>query len=167
MPIEEGYTDAFDASTVAWVEVGNSPYLHDTDADYIDRASSKLASYQEGNWTFPASAGSGTINSVKLRVEDRRSNASGDASVVIYVWDGSAWNALSLFCSWTAYAWEEIDVSAILNTWAKINAAKVYVVLGRAGVQTDTSYIRRLTRKVDYAPVSAQSLLRKQVGVGL
>jgi len=151
MTVEEVYTNSFDATYVAWVEVGNSPYLHNTDTDYIYQVSARLVAYNEGCWSFPASAGSGTINSVKLRLEARRSNVSGDASIAVYVWDGSSWvNVGSISPSSTSYEWFEFDVSSTLNTWDKINGAKVYVMLSRYGAQSDTLYIRRLTRKVDY-----------------
>jgi hypothetical protein len=152
MTVEEVYTNNFDSTYTAWTETGVTPYLHDSDADYISRASSTLLTYKEGNWSFPSSAGYGTIYSVKLRLEMTRSDVNGDAYLYIYVWDGSSWVQLSPFLiPSTVYAWYEFDVSSILNTWAKINGAKVYVELGLASV-TDTTYIRRLTRKVDYAP---------------
>jgi len=152
--IEEVYTNAFDATYVAWIEVGSSPYLHNTDTDYIYRLTSKTLTYKEGRWSFPNSAGSGTINSVKLRFEDYRTNLAGDAGVDVYVWDGTSWvYAGYLSLHQTSYAWEELDVSSILNSWDKINGAKVYLQTWTATL-TDTIYVRRLTRKVDYSAVS-------------
>jgi len=154
LTVEEVYTNAFDATYVAWIEVGSSPYLHNTDTDYIYRLTSKTLTYKEGCWSFPNSAGSGTINSVKLRFEDYRSNLAGDAGVDVYVWDGTSWVYASCLSSYhTSYAWEELDVSSILNTWDKINGAKVYLEVMTATL-TDTIYVRRLTRKVDYTPVA-------------
>ena len=152
--IEEVYTNAFDATYVAWIEVGSSPYLHNTDTDYIYRLTSKTLTYKEGRWSFPNSAGSGTINSVKLRFEDYRTNLAGDAGVDVYVWDGTSWVYVGYLNSYhTSYAWEELDVSSILNSWDKINGAKVYLQTWTAAL-TDTIYVRRLTRKVDYSAVS-------------
>ena len=156
MTVEEVYTNSFDNTYVDWTEVGNSPYLHDTDTDYIDKLTSKTKTYSEGCWSFPNSAGSGTITNVKLRFENYRTNLyADDSGVVVYVWDGASWvYAGTLTLMWTSYAWEEIDVSSILNSWAKINGAKVYIVATMAIGITNTLYVRRLTRKVDYTPVA-------------
>jgi len=184
LTVEEVYTNAFDGTYVAWTEVGSSPYLHNTNTDYIDKLTSKTKTYSEGCWSFPNSAGSGTINSVKLRFEDYRTNLDGDASMDVYVWDGTSWVYVGYLNSYhTSYAWEELDVSSILNTWDKINGAKVYLQTSTATL-TDTLYVRRLTRKVDYTeaaiietitaknfpmlylskPVKAQELISKVEG---
>ncbi|MGQ9624779.1 MAG: hypothetical protein ACUVT9_05350 [Candidatus Bathycorpusculaceae bacterium] len=149
--VEEVYVNAFDGTYVAWTEVGSSPYLHDTDADYISRLTSKTTTYKEGNWSFPSSSGSGTINSVKLRFETKRTDLDGDSWAQVYVYDGASWISVgNIYFASTSYAWEEINVSSILNTWAKINAAKVYLITTKAIGITDTIYVRRCTRKVDY-----------------
>ena len=127
MTVEEVYTNAFSASKVAWIETGTSPYLHDTDADYI-RTSTDFAN--EGDWTFPNSAGSGTINSVKLRFEADVTQ-EGCASVAVYVWNGSSWVYAKDLHPTTSYTWLELDVSSILNTWTKINDVEVYLEYGR------------------------------------
>ena len=152
MTVEEVYTNAFDNTYVAWVEVGSSPYLHASDADYIDKLTSKTTTYKEGNWSFPNSAGSGTITSVKLRFEVKRSDLLGDdLGVTVYVWNGASWISVGILAlDSTSYAWEEIDVSSILDTWAKINGAKVYLRTTNASAKTCTLYVRRCTRKVDY-----------------
>lgn len=162
MTVEEVYTDAFDARLVAWVETGASPYLNDSSANYITTTTNGV---EEGDWAFPASAGSGAISSVKLRLETKTAVLEcGD--IVVFVWDGSAWQQFTLIISSTSYVWTEVDVSAILNTWAKINGAEVYVKYSKE--VNGTYYIRRLTRKVDYtaggARVASKRLL---VGVGL
>ena len=149
--VEEVYTNAFDARRVAWVEVGSSPYLHDTTVDYIYVATNSL---EEGDWSFSASAGSGTINSVKLRFENKIS-VKYAGSVETYVWDGSEWVFVGEFGGIsTTYVWEEIDVSWVLDTWAKINGAEVY--LNYVKYATGTQYVRRLTRKVDYTVAAAE-----------
>ena len=149
MTVEEVYTNAFDARLVAWTEIGDTPYLNDSDTNYIYTGTSLRT---EGDWTFPNSAGSGTINSVKLRLESLI-NPAGVGFVEVYVWDGSAWVLAGNVGLGEDYAWFELDVSAILNTWAKINGAEVYVryiLVEPPGY----GYVRRLTRKVDYTPLA-------------
>jgi hypothetical protein len=148
MGTEELYTNGFDATLVNWAETGNSPYLQDTDTDYISTASNT----DEGYWTFPNSAGSDTINSVKIRVEYKM-GVSGAGVCTVYVFDGSSWHDVgTITAQATNYTWKEFDVSAILDTWAKINGAKVYVSYER--LKAGTFYARRLTRKVDYTPAA-------------
>lgn len=157
MPIEELYTNAFDGTYVEWVEVGSPPYLHDSDIDYIYTSANGA---REGDWSFPASSGSGTINSVKLRFEERQT-ASDAGLVEVYVWDGTTWHYVGYFGTYSTFlVWSEIDVTNVLNTWDKINACKVrlifYVIAG--GIQV----VRRLTRKVDYTPI-VDPLVRKSI----
>jgi len=145
LTVEELYVNAFDGTFLDWAEVGVSPYLHDTNVDYIYTA---VNGVREGDWSFPASAGSGTINNVKLRFE-ARVTILDTTGFIPYVWDGSGWTMLPpILPSSTGYAWYESDVSAILNTWAKINAAKVRLLSSR---DVGTVYVRRCTRRVDYA----------------
>jgi len=145
LPPEELYVDSFSAEEVDWVEVGSSPYLHDSDDDYIRCA---INNKYESAFGFPASGGSGTINSVKIRVEAMSSTIGVYAEV--YVWDGSAWQLLGVTDTSDVYTWNEFDATAILNTWAKINGATLRFKCVRT---SGTVYVRRATRKVDYTPV--------------
>jgi hypothetical protein len=145
LTVEEVYTNAFDARIVDWIETGASPYLNDSDANYI---SVSLDAKEEGDWTFQNSAGSGTITSVKLRFEALLSIADC-GSLAVYVWNGTAWILATEFTPTApSYAWYEIEVKTILDTWAKINGAEVSVIYGKD--LTGTCRVRRLTRKVDY-----------------
>ena len=153
MTVEEVYTNAFSARLFDWSAIGNSPYLQDTNTDYIE---SGTVACDEGDWTFPNSAGSGTINSVKLRLEGRQSSAISGATTV-YVWDGSAWQSLGSLPLTQTYAWYELDVTSILNSWAKINGAKVYVHY--TYYLSTVNFVRRLTRKVDYTTAIASKMV--------
>ena len=161
MAVEEVYTNSFDATYVAWIETGVTPYLQDTDADYIRTSTN---AYKEGNWSFPASTGSGTINSVKVRFE-AWVTAELCGQFYVYVWDGASWVNAGTVTPDVAVGWSEIDVSSILNTWEKINGAKVYIQYSK--ITTGTCYVRRLTRKVDYTAVVAIASKRLLVGVGI
>ena len=61
---EDSYVNAFSWAVSDWNEIGVSPFLQNTNADYISEFADRES---EGNFTFPASGGSGVINSVKLR----------------------------------------------------------------------------------------------------
>jgi len=142
--VEEVYTNSFDARVVDWFEFGSSPYLHDSTSDYIYIGTDLK---EEGDWHFPNSTGSGTINSVKIRFELKETVADAGA-MDVYVWNGASWVFADELTCGTTYLWYEIDVSSILNTWAKINGTEVYVHYVK--VATNTWYTRRLTRKVTY-----------------
>jgi hypothetical protein len=161
MAVEEVYTNAFDARKVEWTEVGDSPYLHDTELDNVNTSTDAKV---EGDWTFPNSAGSGTINSVKLRLETRVSVVDcGD--VLVYVWNGSSWVYAGVITPTTSYGWQEIEVKTTLDSWAKINGVEVYFVYSKS--VTGNLTVRRLTRKVDYTVAAALASKRLLVGVGL
>jgi len=163
--VEEVYTNAFDVRMVDWVETGSTPYLNDSDANYISVA---LDAKEEGDWTFANSAGSGTINSVKLRLEGLLTVADCGA-LSVYVWNGTAWilaGGSAYSPNYGSYAWYEIEVKTILDTWDKINGAEVYVFYGKD--LNGTCRVRRLTRKVDYTlAVAGIASRRLLVGVGL
>ena len=146
MPVEEVYVNSFDATENQWSKVGVSPYLHNTLTDYI-------FSYINGQYMsrfgFPASAGSGTINSVKIRVEVMNTYVETGSMVTVYVWDGSSWVTLGTVYSPDVYTWKEFDVTNILNTWDKINGAKLRFC---SVVYDGEIYVRRATRVVDYTP---------------
>jgi hypothetical protein len=144
--VETVYTNAFDDSLLVWTEVGSSPYLSDSDANYI-YTSTNLA--KEGNWTFATSAGSGTINSIKLRFEANVTVADC-GGFDVYVWNGASWVNVGTIYPTTTMAWNEIDVSSTLNTWAKINGVEVYIYYFSEAA--GTCYVRRLTRKIDFIP---------------
>jgi hypothetical protein len=159
LTVEEVYVNSFDNSEVAWVEVGASPYLNDSNANYIFTDGSN---YYESKFGFPNSAGSGTINSVKIRVEAYQVPVDVGRVASIYVWDGSAWRFLGNVGEALSYTWFELDASAVLNTWDKINGALLRI---RASTGDGEIYVRRATRKVDYTSVAV--VVPKPLGEGL
>jgi hypothetical protein len=144
---EELYTDAFNARLMAWSEIGASPYLNDSDANFI---TTNIDGEEEGDWTFPVSLGSGEIDSVKLRLENRLTVIEcGDIEVYVSPDDGASWvYAGTVGMYGLIYSWQELEVKTILDTWSKIALAKVYVHYTKN--TTGIGYIRRLTRKIVY-----------------
>jgi KaiC/GvpD/RAD55 family RecA-like ATPase len=119
------YIDIFDDSRTGWTRHGTDPYLHiqNYPTDYVwlglDRTSSV------GDFGFQnSSKSSETINSAVLRVyawkEDTQDN------FWVYLWDNSSWgNAYNV--TRTSAGWTDFDVTARLNTWVKIDSAKIYL----------------------------------------
>lgn len=150
--VEEVYVNSYDASETGWTRVGSSPYLHNSDADYIyARTNNRYIS----KFGFPNSAGSGTINNVKIRVEVMNTYRAGGALAEVLLWNGASWVSLGYAGSPDVYSWVEFDVSTILNTWEKINGAKLRF---RSVRQDGTIYVRRATRRVTYTPVVGYNL---------
>lgn len=141
---EDVYTDAFSETSVEWTETGASPYLDDSDSNYISTSTdAQLESY----WTFPNTSASGTLNSVKLRFEATRS-AIPENTFKIEVWDGSEWVDMGTVTLPSSYGWVEKDVSSAINSWAKVDSLQVRVT---SDIGTPNPlYIRRLVRRVNY-----------------
>jgi hypothetical protein len=90
-----------------------------------------------GVFGFEDHATDGTINSVKLRVYGRADTSNpSEQFFTVYLWDGSSWIWLISFRDEASYVWKEVDVTQCLNTWAKINQAKIYLkteTIGKTG----------------------------------
>ena len=153
MTVEELYVNGYDVSEYAWGMRGSSPYLHDTNADYVYTALNRV---YVSAFTFPNSAGSGTLNSVVLRFEGKNGSNPYDSDGQLYVWDGSAWQYKGYLglAGKTRYSWVEVDVSDIINTWDKVNGLKVR--LQSYNPRSVAVWVRRCTRKVDYSAVPAE-----------
>jgi len=152
MTVEELFVDAFDDTFLDWVEAGDSPYLNDSTANSITE--DDLGTDKEGYFDFANSAvGAGTINSVKVSLECRYSNAGYVKKFKLFVWNGSAWidfGEVTPTVQIPSYAWVDVDVSSEIDSWAKINGCRIYV----EEVSYDSSLaivrIRRCKLKIDY-----------------
>jgi len=146
------WVDSFDATRNEWAVNGSSPYLDAVDAptNIVYGEINGLGSQwgdQIGDFGFEDHQASGTINSVKLRVRGKaRSSAPNTCYFIVYLWDGSSWQNVMSFKGEGSYVWKEVDVTSILNTWDKINGAKIYletISLGidRGGQECDAALL--------------------------
>jgi hypothetical protein len=156
LTIEDCYVDAFGSDRNDWQKIGVSPYLHNTTVDYV--RSALVADQDIGDFSFPDTAVviTDTINHVYLELETNRSATSFDL-IDVYLFDGASWYFMdSIDPPYGVWEWYEIDVSARLNTIAKINAAEVYLYTALSQVKL---LCRKLIRRVDYtAPTAGQQL---------
>ncbi len=125
-----------------------------------------------GTWTFTmnnSAIGTGTINSVYLYLKHYQSGQVDDA-LSIQVYDGTAWTTVQSYNATTRPPTGDTtnnwDVSSILNTWTKIDAALIRI-LGVAkvgGHDAITWYVDTVELRVDYVsnspPDQASSLLQ-------
>ena len=150
---EDLYVDAFDATDVEWTENGDSPYLQDTDADYIYATGTGQC---ESLWTFNdvSDASGQTINSVTLYVESKTDNTGDPAEIIDVTISGSS--AGSVTPTSTDYAFYQLDVSGILDDEVAINAATMQLDSNRSGSGSFSDlYARRAYLKVDYTVAAA------------
>ena len=115
------YVTALDNSTLDWTEVGNTPYLRyiDYDVHYI---STDADGNVEGDFDFEDTAQGGypTIVEIALRI---RSTTAGDDRVIVWIFDGSDWANIGTITPTTSWQWLNVDISSVLDTFTKVNAA--------------------------------------------
>jgi len=135
----------------AWTEVGT---LHlqeqDEPTHYIWTATKKA---EHGDFDFANTAFSGTtLNSVTLYVYAR--NANGNQTVDYNIWNGTDWTEYTLDPT-VAYSWLNIAVP-VLDTWAKVDGAKLYVTQPNNAARTDMDAAYLLC---DYSEAGAEQVI--------
>jgi len=131
------WVNAYDDTKAAWTKVGASPYL---DAqDLTNEGWVEAAAQEWGDFDFADSAASGTIHSVNLYIYGYCDQPAKNPEA--YVWDGSSWTAyLILFTN--SYGWANVDISLLIDTWPKINGAKIYLrSLANKPTHADAAYL--------------------------
>jgi hypothetical protein len=120
------YVNNDDVARTDWKRVGANPYLDaiDYDTNYL---SVKATNKEAGNFDFTDSGKSTeTIDNVTVQLYVKQSRA-GD-SLEVFVWNGSLWASLDLKEIPTSWNWVNWTASTQLNSWAKIDGAKIYFV---------------------------------------
>ncbi|UCG03735.1 MAG: hypothetical protein JSW11_07065, partial [Candidatus Heimdallarchaeota archaeon] len=142
-----------------WTKSGNSPYLDEADdVNYVHGNQSGIGSNHgdlTGEFEFENTSITSTINSVKLRVYG--SAGTGQPSQYyfdVYLWDGNTWNQEISFKNIGSLTWREHDVTSNLNTWNKINDARIYLEVkdlkgNRFGGQVCDAALLRISYQVD------------------
>lgn len=163
MGTESLYVNGFNSVNEQWTETGASPWLNDNTVNYIETSSDE-AWHEE--FTFSDHSGSETLNSATLYVEVRGNSGRNDY-VVIDIYDGSSWsNVASLDPDNDVYQWFNYDVDTILDSWVKVNAARLRVQYQRSGSPAvKTIYIRRAYIYVDYSVAEIPVLIQDAVSV--
>jgi len=134
----------FDFTYNEWDEKGVSPYLHDTGTDLLK---TKNIGAKEGNFGFSYSSESGTINSVTLYMEGK----SKGGNVKIYVSDDDGYSFIheGNIIFEKDWLYKTLDLSIKLDTWIKINSAKIYIICQEKG-DGKSLEIRRAYLHIDY-----------------
>jgi hypothetical protein len=146
---EYRYVDNLNNSYIQWSTSGSTPYLRDTDGDYIY---TNVDNRLEGWFGFQNISGPINPGSVKLQFECRVENG-GNEYFQFQLYDGTTtygyYNVTSLPGS---YDYKEYDVTNILNTWQKVNNAKIRLRFKFNSGSSSTVYIRRARLYVTTCP---------------
>ncbi len=155
-PFETLWITDFDETEVAWTEYGDLPYLQDSDSDYIESATKKAA---EGVWDFANTTHSGdTLEAVTLYLEGQ---GNGTDAQDVYIHDGVDWSPSPYGAVFgTSMGYIQIDLSGFLDTWGKIDAARMRIVHENAG---NSCTIRRGYLYVQYSAEYAHIALERDL----
>jgi len=118
------YVNADDGTKTDWTRVGTSPYLGaiDYNTNYVNVSAN---SKDVGDFDLADSGKSTeTINSVTVQIYARQTSSK---ALEVFVWDGSTWTSLGSQTLTTSWRWENYTATTVLNTWTKIDAAKIYL----------------------------------------
>jgi hypothetical protein len=142
-----------------WAINGTSPYLDEADDGNnvygIQNAKGSSDGDLTGEFEFEDTSITETINSVKLRVYGSAGNAHpSQYYFYVYLWDGNTWNQEINFKNVGSLTWVEVDVTSDLNTWSKINNAKIYLEVedslgNKHGGQICDASLLRISYNVD------------------
>jgi len=139
------YVDADDETRIDWVRVGANPYLDaiDYNTNYVSvSGNNELV----GDFGFANSGKSSeSINSVVVQIYAKQSGTNNPLAILI--WDGSSWTSLGNIATPNSWSWMNWTATTLLNTWAKIDGAKIYIVTASAAGTYEVDCARL---KVDY-----------------
>jgi hypothetical protein len=141
------HVNADDETKTDWTRVGTNPYLDAIDypTDFVNVSGNNL---QVGDFNFTASGKSTeTINNVTVQLYAKQSLTSKDLEV--FVWNGSSWTSLGVQTTPTSWGWINWTATTELDTWTKIDGAKIYIK-SRSAAGTYEVDCARL--QVDYTP---------------
>jgi len=118
------YVNADDGTRTDWTRVGTSPYLDaiDYNVNYTHALGMNL---EVGDFGF-ADSGKSTeqISTVEVQLYVRHSSAK---QLYVFVWDGSSWTSLNKIAISASWGWVNWTAITVLDTWTKIDAAKIYL----------------------------------------
>jgi hypothetical protein len=119
------YVNADDGSRTDWTKVGTNPYLDaiDYNANYT-YVSGNLKLVGDFNFTDSGKS-SETISSVEVQLYAKQSGTNNNLE--IFVWDGSTWTSLGTIFTPTSWGWMNWTATTELDTWTKIDTAKIYI----------------------------------------
>jgi hypothetical protein len=123
------YVDFWGLEKSDWSTTGSPPHLNAVDGS--NRIYTNTGNDQQGDYTFDDSSVSGVFSSSQIELYSYQEGAGETINVFIH--DGSSWNDMGSISPDSGYSWKSIDTSSVLDTSAKIDAAKMYVIYQKSG----------------------------------
>ena len=109
--------------TCGWTRIGATPYI-----DVQDYPANYIKSNTPDQWTcdyrFEDTAQTGHPTNVEIQLRSMY-DILGNDQFELWVWDGTSWNYICDVTPTTAMQYYTIDVKSVLDTFEKINAAKI------------------------------------------
>ena len=128
-------TSLYVNATVAggsWVNTGTAPYLNTQNVTALIGTTSSAIS---DAFSFATGTSLGPISAVALRVYNL--GCATATSINAFVSDNDSTYTANAMTITSAAGWTTVDLTGYLNTWAKINAARVYFQLLTKNRQID------------------------------
>ncbi|MBN2066893.1 MAG: hypothetical protein JW744_00310, partial [Candidatus Diapherotrites archaeon] len=145
------YVNAFDATATNWTQrTGTSPFLWDTDVDFINTILQNKTDSFYGFWDLPAAATA--VSSVILYIESTQGAGEDDTVTFSLQATGVAlFTAATITPLNTGYSWQNSgELAATLDTVAKVNSAEMQIVSNKVGSSFTSITLRRAYLYVDY-----------------
>jgi len=118
------YVDSDDWRITEWMAIGAIPYLDaiDYNSNYIYTS---IKNEIDGDYYFANSSKSTeTIINVTVQVYARNSDSD---NLEVYIWNGSSYASLGAQGLTPSWEWVNYTATTVLDTWTKIDEAKMYV----------------------------------------
>ncbi|UCE15845.1 MAG: hypothetical protein JSV12_08290 [Candidatus Bathyarchaeota archaeon] len=135
------YVNSLDLNKTDWMGIGEEPYLDAIDYHLFPDDNLVVTAdkdYLEGDFDFANSGKSTeTIINVTVQIYGKNSNTK---TLEIHVWNSSSWTSLGEQVLSSSYGWVNYTATTVLDTWAKIDGALMYLqtpqVSGDCGTYT-------------------------------
>jgi len=151
------YVNADDENKTDWSRTGTNPHLDaiDYNASYVYVSGNNML---VGDFGFTDSGKSTeTINNVTVQLYAKQSLV--DNNLEVTVWNGSVWASLGVQGTPSSWGWMNWTATTELDTWTKIDGAKIYI---QSRVAAGTYEVDCARLQVDYAPTNYELDLEVQ-----
>jgi hypothetical protein len=118
------YVDSDDWTKTDWTRNGTNPYLDAIDypTNFVNASGNNL---EVGDFNFTDSGKSTeTIINVTVQIYARHQNSK---NLEVFLWNGSSYPSLGVQALPPSWEWVNYTATTVLDTWAKIDGAKIYL----------------------------------------
>jgi len=143
------YVESDDLRITEWNPIGTTPYLNAVDYN-INYISTQAKNKIDGDYYF-ADSGKSTQTIINVTVQIYGMHSLTNKQLEVFVWDGSSYTSLGLQTLPTSWSWMNYTATTVLDTWAKIDGAKIYLKSSDNGA---TYYVDCARLQVDYDSTS-------------